>query len=70
MFGAAMAASYHDIPVHTLVYNTLVFLVAASIYHSAFCVWNDICDKDLDGKVGEADIRISLHILNFSLFPR
>ena len=32
--------------------NILILFVAATLYHSAFCVWNDICDRDLDAKVG------------------
>ena len=32
--------------------NILILFDAATLYHSAFCVWNDICDRDLDAKVG------------------
>jgi 4-hydroxybenzoate polyprenyltransferase len=52
-YSLAMAASRKNISFQLLLKNALLFLLIATLYHSAFCVWNDICDKDLDGKVGE-----------------
>ncbi|EKM50709.1 uncharacterized protein PHACADRAFT_104198 [Phanerochaete carnosa HHB-10118-sp] len=50
-WGVAMAASKEHAPMHTILKSAAILLVVATLYHSAFCVWNDICDRDLDGKV-------------------
>ena len=63
-----MAARDHDISTHSLAQKALLFLLIATLYHSAFCVWNDICDKDFDGKVGESYVCICLVNLSFISF--
>lgn len=44
----------HAFHVSPLVYipQVLVFGLGITISHAAFCVYNDICDCNLDGKVG------------------
>lgn len=47
-----MAGYSQKTPVHTVVFHALVFSVGGILLHAAFCTWNDICDRELDGKVG------------------
>ena len=51
-FGLMMTASRHHTPVILLLKYAIIFLLVATLFHSAFCVYNDICDRDLDAQVG------------------
>ncbi|GJE87372.1 4-hydroxybenzoate octaprenyltransferase [Phanerochaete sordida] len=49
-WAVAMAAS-KDVTIGVIAKNAGILLVVAMLFHSAFCVWNDICDRDLDAQV-------------------
>ncbi|KAL6302885.1 UbiA prenyltransferase family [Sparassis latifolia] len=50
-WGVTMAAIAVGLPWKSLALNTALYLVGATLRHSAGCVWNDICDIDFDRKV-------------------
>ena len=41
------------IPPDVLVIETAKYALAGTILHSAACVYNDLCDIDIDSRVGE-----------------
>jgi 4-hydroxybenzoate polyprenyltransferase len=30
-----------------------LYFIGSVVLHSAACIWNDVCDKDFDAKVGQ-----------------
>ncbi|OCH93182.1 UbiA prenyltransferase [Obba rivulosa] len=50
-WGIAMAATAASISPRVLAIETVAFLLGSTLLHSAACVLNDICDKDIDGQV-------------------
>lgn len=48
-----MAAYSKNLPMETFVTYTLMFALGSTVLHAAACVLNDICDRDIDRKVGE-----------------
>ncbi|KAJ3847063.1 UbiA prenyltransferase [Lentinula lateritia] len=56
-FGVGMASYALCIPLHTMIHRILVFGLGITISHAAFCIWNDICDRDLDAKVERTKTR-------------
>ncbi|EKM60306.1 uncharacterized protein PHACADRAFT_85003 [Phanerochaete carnosa HHB-10118-sp] len=50
-WGLAMAACNLHSPRYIVFKHAVIFMLVATLYHSAFCIWNDMCDRDLDGRV-------------------
>lgn len=48
-----MAARTFHMDVGTLALRTLMYTIGGTTLHSAACVINDICDRDLDRQVGK-----------------
>ncbi|KAL0058374.1 hypothetical protein AAF712_014954 [Marasmius tenuissimus] len=51
VWGLLLAASKNQIDTKSLVAQHVWFAIGSVLVHSAGCVINDICDRDLDGKV-------------------
>ena len=51
-FGVAMAAQVFHLSSVVLLKRILVFALGGTLAHSAFCILNDICDKEYDIRVG------------------
>ena len=47
-----MTAYRTGLSLQTVGVDSLVFAVACTFSHSAGCIWNDICDREFDGRVG------------------
>ncbi|KAJ3863456.1 UbiA prenyltransferase, partial [Lentinula novae-zelandiae] len=56
-FGVGMASYALCIPLSTMIHRIIVFGLGITISHAAFCIWNDICDRDLDAKVERTKTR-------------
>lgn len=52
-----MAAFNYGTPVLLFAKHTVLLLLVATLSHSAFCVWNDICDRELDARVGKYSLK-------------
>ena len=52
VWGLLMTAYRTGLPLRTVSMDALVLAVAATFCHNASCIWNDICDRDIDGRVG------------------
>ncbi|KAJ7266402.1 UbiA prenyltransferase family-domain-containing protein [Mycena haematopus] len=50
-WGLTMAAYSIRLPLHHLMVQTAMFALGSTLLHSAACVLNDICDRDIDRKV-------------------
>ncbi|KAJ7643121.1 UbiA prenyltransferase family-domain-containing protein, partial [Mycena polygramma] len=50
-WGLAMAAYSVQLPLQSLVLQTVMFAIGSTLLHSAACILNDICDRDFDRKV-------------------
>lgn len=47
-----MTACRSGLSPQTVGVDALVLAVASTFGHNASCIWNDICDRDIDGRVG------------------
>jgi len=50
-WGLTMAARATSLSLRALTMETISFLLGSTLLHSAACVLNDICDRDIDAKV-------------------
>ncbi|KAF7366875.1 4-hydroxybenzoate polyprenyl transferase [Mycena sanguinolenta] len=50
-WGLTMAAYSNRLSLHNLMIQTVMFALGSTLLHSAACVLNDICDRDIDRKV-------------------
>lgn len=57
-----MAVYRTGLPLQKVCMDTLVLAVACTFCHNASCIWNDICDRDIDGRVGESNAPHRSHI--------
>ena len=61
VWGVLMAArNAPSEPFNSLIRLVVVWLLAQALGHSAGCVWNDICDRNIDGLVGKYNIPSSI----------
>ncbi|KAJ8094420.1 hypothetical protein PM082_010854 [Marasmius tenuissimus] len=51
VWGLFLAAQNYRIETENLALQTIMFAIGATLLHSAACVINDICDRDIDGLV-------------------
>jgi 4-hydroxybenzoate polyprenyltransferase len=51
-----MAAYAFQMPREKLIPLLFGCVAAGTVLHSAFCVLNDICDRDIDGMVGTENL--------------
>ncbi|CCM06623.1 uncharacterized protein FIBRA_08903 [Fibroporia radiculosa] len=51
VWALSMCAYSLNLPPKEVAVQTLAYLVGSTIRHNAGCIWNDICDMDVDGKV-------------------
>ncbi|KAF9262830.1 UbiA prenyltransferase [Marasmius fiardii PR-910] len=51
VWGLTLAARNYTISVESFVTQTIWFAIGSTLLHSAACVLNDICDRDIDGLV-------------------
>ena len=49
-----MSAREFGARAEVLAFKAFWFFVGGTLFHSAFCVYNDIVDRDLDSKVGKS----------------
>lgn len=52
MWALLMTAYRTGLSLQTAGVDSMVFAVACTFSHSAGCVWNDICDREFDARVG------------------
>jgi len=57
VLGLAMSAHTFEKSYTELSVQTLIFCLGGTLFHSAFCVYNDICDRDVDGRVARTKKR-------------
>ncbi|KAI0734750.1 UbiA prenyltransferase [Fomitopsis betulina] len=57
MWGLLMAVYRTGLPLQKVCMDTLVLAVACTFCHNASCIWNDICDRDIDGRVERTKTR-------------
>lgn len=51
LWALSMGAFALDMPPHILLIQTVLYIIGSILMHSATCVWNDICDIDIDRQV-------------------
>jgi 4-hydroxybenzoate polyprenyltransferase len=51
-WGVTLGALQVNMPLVDLIVQLLAWALGATLFHSAACVWNDMCDYDLDRQVG------------------
>jgi 4-hydroxybenzoate polyprenyltransferase len=56
-WGALMASHRSAIPTKSMVVPISAYALGAILLRSAACVWNDICDIDIDRAVGKHSYR-------------
>ncbi|KAH9832526.1 UbiA prenyltransferase [Rhodofomes roseus] len=57
MWALLMSAYRLSLPPRTVAVHALVHAVACTFAHSAGCIWNDICDRDIDKHVERTKTR-------------
>lgn len=57
-WGVILSARAVGLPAREVAIQTLIYAIGSTLRHNAACIWNDICDREFDRRVGKWSTRL------------